>query len=270
MHKRMGVFSSAPAARASAGFTLVEMLFVIALIVLVASVVLSQLGDVQTSSQHGVISVTQGQLLENLTQYYALNNAWPDQLDSLLHFDNPGWSPYPSLLLDLFAVGGKQRLTIADPPLTALQVQSLTNAGLLAVMDHRLATELNPPANPNDSGVNARILAAGDKIAWLNDTTTEGQRIIASFSPPAGTRLAVFGLGVANGANRPVNPSHRPSLATTPTAPSLDGDLTRYRRFLAVFAVFNGGARAKLLGILDASGETAGENLRKSTGESPS
>lgn len=268
------------------GLTLAELVVVVLIIAILAGLVVTITSGSLDYAEYAATAVHQERIREGFSGYYLANGYWPDRLDSLLRLDPASlkWVSYSSLRADLAAP--------KDPPspddrfaistLTAGQLRSINLAGLKVVMDHLLFQEVAPPATPpetpSDSGLQPRALAISGRYVRVDEATLLGNRLYREVFPhafdtppdpdPAAVRLGVFGLGPESTAFRLIpGGSTKPTMERVPMAPErLSEHKGRYSRFLAVYAIFEDGRKAQLMGILDPSGATAAENRRKADG----
>ena len=70
--------------RAAAGFTLIELMIVMALIVILASIGLAMHANSQTRAREAVLKEDLFRLRDAIDQYYADKNAYPSSLDALV------------------------------------------------------------------------------------------------------------------------------------------------------------------------------------------
>src|SRR5262245_66218054 len=71
-------------ARASAGFTLIEVLVVVAILVILAGFILPKLDRAQLKANKGVAAANMGGVSRYIQTYRVMHNFYPDRWDSLL------------------------------------------------------------------------------------------------------------------------------------------------------------------------------------------
>jgi len=248
------------AGSARRGMTLLELVVVVSILAVLAAMLVPQLANMWRPAQTATEADTQGQLTNYLSLFEARTQAYPDRFDSLLTTD--GSAAYSRLSPDLLASTGKQKLTLTtltNDATSGYYLKSLQKGGIYNVMWHD-ETE----TTPSNSGTIEHALAVGSSVATINaSTTADGQNRITAFYPdglPTGTRLFVFGVG-------PACTAVGVTMNAAPVSPHPES-YTYYRRYLAVFAAYADGSRARLKGILDRHGDTLDDTLRKYQEES--
>jgi prepilin-type N-terminal cleavage/methylation domain-containing protein len=254
----------------SRGFTLIEMLLVLVVLAIVASLTIGTFGWVRRSANYAASSNTQGALMSNMEMYRVTfgNNSYPDRMDSLLVNDAGTYTPptyFTSGLANLIVP------TICD----ADQWASINNSGrgLRTVMDHTATYTAAIEGNPGNAATVARNFngaAAGSAdrtLAFVNTATTntEGQQLLRALGYvnettgipelPAGVSLVLLGVG-------PSNTALGKTLQTPPFDTNVDPS-KEYNRFVGVFAVYSPreGRRAQLKAILCPRGRILNRNL---------
>jgi prepilin-type N-terminal cleavage/methylation domain-containing protein len=242
------------------GLTLLELVIVVSILAVLAGLLVPQLANMWRPAQTAAEADTQGQLTNYLSMFETRTQAYPDQFDSLLA--NEGAAAYSKLNKDLLASSGKMKLTLAtltDDATSGMYLTSLTKAGIKNVMWHD-----ETATTPSNSGTIKHALAKGDKLPILNSATTaDGQNRITAFYTdglPNGTQLFVLGVG-------PACTAVGVTMNAAPVSPHPES-YTYYRRYLAVFAAYSDGTRARLKGILDRHGDTFDDTMRKYQEES--
>jgi prepilin-type N-terminal cleavage/methylation domain-containing protein len=258
-------FGFAPRSR---GFTLIEMLLVLVVLAIVASLTIGTFGWVRRSANYAASSNTQSALAANMEMYRATfgNNSYPDRLDSLL-VNDAGTYTAPTYFTS--GLVGLITPTICD----ADQWASINNGGrgLRTVMDHTATFSASLEGNPGNSATVARNFngaAAGSAdrtLAFVNPTSSEGQQLLRALgyvdettqlpALPTGVSLVLLGVGPSNTA-----------LGKTLQSPPFDTNVDpskEYNRFIGVFAVYSPreGRRAQLKAILCPRGRILNRNL---------
>ena len=248
-------------ARTARGFTLLELVVVVSVLVILAGLVLPKMYDYQFKANKGVGASNMHSLSKSIREYFSLNTLYPDNWDSLLDGSDL-WglgsaSTTPSL--DSRLTGGL--LTTAS--LTSGDLQSLNRVGITKVME--LSSDTTVP--PGDRFAIARTLASGGDIAVLNIANDDAKSIIRHYCPkyidttdtlvpPDSTKKKFVVLGVG-----PRSTLIGAALQEVPTYADTDHTLY-YDRMLAVFEVDSGGARADFLGVLGSDGSRLDEAVK--------
>jgi prepilin-type N-terminal cleavage/methylation domain-containing protein len=237
------------------GLTLIELVVVVAILAILAGLVIPQIDFLRRSADKAGASTAIAQVVGNLQLYRTTFGNYPDQFDSLLA--SPGAGGLYGKLSDELNAATTGKLSSAT--LTAQQLASLNEVGIKTVMDHDAASTV-----PADSGVSARSLAVGGKVAVVNTSSAAGLEIADSIYPPttasgdaipANVTLVVVGVG-------PRNKAVGTTLQSPPVYSSVNADTT-YNRILAVFAVYSDGRAAALKAALDSNGDYLNEELRE-------
>lgn len=247
------------------GFTLMELLVVLAIMALLASILIPKLATLEERSRAAVQAYSTADVARQLEIFNALNRKYPDGYDMLM--DGSG-AIYSKLSPQLKA----PNTVLTTATLSDTQLQSLSLAGV----GHAFLHDTAATVLPNDSGNDRRHFGTGtghDGTANVNtfvaiDETagSEGQAILVkdfglnpnrnypdtSASPYprlAANTYIVFGLG------------NRSTLVQNQVleAPTMEhaNSATSYSRALLVYEVPNTGtAKAKLVGVIGPDGRT--------------
>jgi len=247
--------------RLRGGFTLLEVVVVIGILAVLAGLLVPQLANMWRPAQTAAEADTQAELMNYLSLYEARTQSYPTQFDSLMGSD--GSAGYAQMSKDVF--GGKKKLTLTtltDDTTNGKYFTSLKKAGITTVMWHD--ETVSPPSN---SGTILHTLAAGDTLATINPSAgpfdTPRQDPQAAIYPaglPDGVKLIVLGIG-------PSCTAVGVTMASAPISPHPESYLY-YRRYLAVFAAYADGTRARLKAVLDRHADTLDDTLRKYQEES--
>jgi prepilin-type N-terminal cleavage/methylation domain-containing protein len=250
------------------GFTLIEMLIVVGILVTLAGLVLPNLDLFKQKANKGAGAANMADLSRSIQQYYAQFAAYPDYWDSLM--DNTGTALWAATYdagnnllpgLDSELTGGPvpgspTKLTTA-PISSAGYLRSLTRVGITKVLD---AAGTSASVYPTDRFNSApRVLALNAKVATINPADDDGKAIIAHLYPnsidssgspvvPAGKMLVVMGIG-------PRNSMLGSTVQEIPLYSNRDVTV-QYDRFLAVFEISDGGSPAHLKTVLGADGDS--------------
>ena len=203
------------------GFTLIEMLLVVAILVALAGFVLPKLDRINLKTNKGVSAGNMSGLSRYVQTYRIQHNVYPDRWDSMTDgtaLPTPG-QPGTTAGLDPQLVGGPptgspHKLiidTIHEQDASGgtgadHTVRSLTRMGIVNVLDWSTVST----ALPGNRFVTLRSLADGAKIATINKADGDGAAIIDRIYPqnklsggvsgsiPAGNHLVVLGFGPLN------------------------------------------------------------------------
>ena len=239
-----------------AGFTLIELVVVVGVLVVLAGFILPKLDTFKLKANKGVAAATMGSATQAIEVYRIQRDRYPDFWDSLLDATTTS-SLAPQLHPQLFGGPGTSAVKLTVVPISSQdELNSMGRLGITSVIDHNLVSEY-----PND-GANTppRALQVGDTIATVNAADGDGQAIIESFYPgsggvvPAGKTIWVLGLGS-------LNEMIGDTLYNAPFYPNAD-QLAYYSRYLACFEVDLGGSRARLLGCVGSDGDRLAEEIK--------
>jgi prepilin-type N-terminal cleavage/methylation domain-containing protein len=284
-----------------AGFTLLELIVVIGILVILAGLVVGKLDLLQVRANKGVAASNMSGVGRLIRLYRVSHQSFPDNWDSLIT-TNGGtrgttlWKATttdPSLLtskgLDPQAVGGPpagvhQKLTATT--LTDGQLYSLYRVGVRTVLDvdtaimGASATTVAPGNAFGSKGSTAAgftpfPLASGATVAMVNDGDSDGRAIISEFYAPwapnglysevdaAGSPFAGRRLMVFGFGplNQACLSSSDGALLECPTYSNAQNPALYYDRYLAVFDVSPSGKRARLVSILGSDGDRISEEV---------
>ncbi len=271
------------------GFTLVELVVVLAILVALAGLVISKVDFLRRQSTMATAAASTGDLANNIELYVTTNSAVPNGFDSLL--DETG-AVYTKLIGTNDDVGNLyQALTPVPVPNAGSdkRLNSLVRMGMSVVNDN-----LSTSTNATESGTSGRLIvsgtglvpsepitaAGGSNLALVNGSASQGASIwkavypsnIWTNSPPAGTTMVVdangttvslVAFGVGSGCSL---------VGTTMTTPpQMAGPDTTlfYYRYVAIFAIFSDGRRAQLKTVLDSFGRTTDGDISNYNSASP-
>ncbi len=250
--------------RSRKGFTILELVVVLAILVVLAGLVVSQLDGIVDRSHSATSADTLAEITKHLQTYRALHNGYPDGNDTLV--DATTGALYAKVSPSLLAPA---TLLNAPATLAPAQEQLLKAAGLNHVVTHDSTV-----AFPSDSGTVSQHVVAHDgssggvKFVTINVGTTA--------SPTDGRNLlgGAFGIGINNDTTADVNLYDFIVLGVGPkswmvgqvlaSAPVMGvEDAGRYyARPLVVFAVPKSGTGSvKFLGTLASNGTTLNGSL---------
>lgn len=271
--------------RRRSGFTLIEMIVVVAILVILAGLVLPKLDRAQLKANKGVAASNLGGVSRYIQTYRVMHNVYPDRWDSLLASVMPadasptlGAATLPALVfpgapaqepgVDPQLTGGPPtgsptKLTtttlVEDAVADVHEVRSLARMGITTVLDW------GSSGVPGDRFTEPRTLADGSVVATVNAADGDGRAIIDHIYPenrlpggvsgtvPSGKKLVVFGFG-------PLNTVIGDILQESPTYANTD-PTQYYNRNLAIFEVSAGGSRAELKAVVGGDADRIDEEV---------
>lgn len=236
------------------GFTLIELVVVIAIIAALAGLVIPQVSMLGRSTDMASSASCQAELTNNLQLFFVLQKRYPQGLDSLL---DTTFAEYASDTTDANtqtrglpysgADGTRLQDQIAPGTLTnaagAEFLRSFSRCGFDYVYDHDL-TVIN--SNNSTVGSAQRLTSTSP----FNIAEVTGAALIAKLCPQgllATERLVALGIG-------PRNSAIGKTITNCPIYNGCDGKY--YGRYIAVFKVYASGERAVLVGVIDSYGRT--------------
>lgn len=254
--------------RSTSGFTLIEMLVVVAILVILAGFILPKLDRAQLKANKGVAAANLGGVSRYIQTFRILHNRYPDGWDSL--YDRTG-AAMPSIEQGTSTdIGLEPQLTgpspnpeklVASPTtLVAGELRSLNRLGIGTVYDWDASESNHPGNNFNQS----HTLAVGDTVVEVNAADGDGAAIIDHIYPqnvvnstpgaiPSGKRLIAFGFG-------PLNECIGDVLQECPTYSNTD-PTKYYNRNIAIFEIDDGGSRCELKAVVGADADRIDEEI---------
>jgi prepilin-type N-terminal cleavage/methylation domain-containing protein len=246
--------------RKHSGFTLVELLVVVAVLAVLAGLLIPKFDSVQSKANHGAAASSVNDVGRLIQTFKVTKNRYPNGWDSLIDPATGNlWTAatldLPQLNSGLTGVLDPTKAKLTTTTVTAGQLGSLGRRGITTIYNLTAAST----ANAGDRFTTAETISATSKIAVLNRTTTAGKKIIDHIYPanlrPGGTsgtiptnkELAVFGFGNNN-------ELIGTSILETPFYGNADPVLV-YNRLLVVFEVDANGGNADFKGVLAADGD---------------
>jgi len=240
--------------RKHSGFTLIEMVVVLAVLAAVASLVIPKVDFVRRSADTATTANGQGNVASNLQFHRVAKGTFPNRFDSLIEGDAASTTIYGKLPMK-FSLGPGQFSVgpiHATPSPTTL---SYVFPSPFTLMNHDPAVTY-----ASDSGATEVPVA----VATTNFVKiVEGSTIAKGIYPPNGTfptttRPVLIALGVGPQCTAVGNSMISAPLYTT-TDPAAS-----YGRYIAIFAVYpeTPGKRAELKGVVDPAGQSVNTNLK--------
>lgn len=267
---------------ARSGFTLIEMVVVLVILVILAGLVVAKLDVFEMKANKGVSASNMAGISRYVQTYRILTTQYPDRWDSLL---GPGGTliapgaPGTTPGLDPQLVGGppagspnKLTTTTLSETATVHEVRSLARMGVTTVFDFPAVASWNDV--PGNMANVSRTLADGGTVATLRvqpyvaagaedgDALSILNHIYPSPTPivsvPAGKKLIVVGLGRLN---MLIGNTNQNGLLTDAPFYANTNQVQYYNRFLVVFECDSGGARARQVAVLGGDGDQLVEEV---------
>jgi prepilin-type N-terminal cleavage/methylation domain-containing protein len=240
-------------ARARRGFTLLELVVVLAILATLAGLVISQVAMFGRSTDMAASAKTQADIANNLQMFFVLQKRFPQYMDSLLLSDGAAPTGVYGPVNDPVTGQQVRGLPASSPALhadltlgtlTANQRRSFTRCGFDVVMDHSASV-----VNSNDSGTLQRTLPSSGTMqaAVITPGSPAAMKVYPGTNGlmPAGVQLVALGVG-------PRSSCIPKTMLNAPIYPGCDG--AYYGRYVAIFAVYETGERATLVGVCDSYG----------------
>lgn len=255
----------------ASGFTLLELVVVVAILVILAGILLPKFDLFKLKANKGVAASNMTDVSRIIQTYYAQNAVYPDRWDSLMVSATNLWDTAnastdgdqlePQLVGGPPAAASPHKLKVGTA-LVAGEARSLARIGITTIIDVDAAAT-GAPNDRFDAVSAARTIDTGTVLAELDLTDDDAKAIVNHIYPrqadpanpvfPTGKKLVVFGFGQQNTAVGNL-------VQEVPFYPNTD--VTKYySRFLAIFEVDNGGARADLMAVVGADGDQIGDEV---------
>ncbi|MBI3817405.1 MAG: prepilin-type N-terminal cleavage/methylation domain-containing protein [Planctomycetes bacterium] len=254
-------------ARIGRGFTLIELVVVVAVLAILAGIVLPKLDIFKLKANKATAAANMAGINQYVEAYRTQKDNYPDNWDSLMDEQNPtslfsGLDP--QLLGPVSGVpASPQKLattTIADQN----ELRSLNRVGIINTYNHVGG------GFPGDSASAKHQLSQGDTVATLNTADEDAKKIVAALYPklnplpgtaniPPGRKLVVFGLGPRN--QLCDNTDASATLHGAPFYANTD-QLKYYNRFLVIFEIFSNGSRCRMLATVGADADQLSEEIQ--------
>jgi prepilin-type N-terminal cleavage/methylation domain-containing protein len=245
------------------GFTLIELVVVLAIIAALAGLVIPQVSMLGRTTDMAASASNQAELANNLQLFFVLQKRYPQGLDSLLDTTGALYSsdttdantqtkglPYSGAdntrLQDQLFAGSLTNVTG-----TAEYLRSFSRAGFDWVHDHDTAL-----VNSNNSSTATQRLTSGSpflvaevRTPFTTPAAAGATPLWSKLSPTllANERLVAVGIG-------PRNTGIGKTMLNSPIYNGCDGKY--YGRYIAIFKIYPNGERAVLVGVIDSYGRT--------------
>lgn len=275
--------------RRARGFTLLELVIVIAIVAALAGLVIPQFSMMGRSTDMAASAKSQSDLSNNLGTYFVLQKRWPLGMDSLLVDDDQDGTP-DGVFTPVDDTQGNQRTGLPDsgPHLDrSLVMVNLadTSATVNAAGGPKFGFQ-PMPQSPDRTGFSRSFTRGGFEYVYDHDTTVLNANDSAKFSPQRDLDRDIGGTGcwVAAVDEDPANddaqfliqrllpegevdpdtilvavgigPNNDAISKTLTNAPIYPGAVDYYGRYVAIYKVYANGERPTLVGVVDAYGRT--------------
>jgi prepilin-type N-terminal cleavage/methylation domain-containing protein len=242
--------------RARAGFTLIEMVVVVAILVVLTGMVIPKLDVFKMKANKGVAAANMAGVDRYIETFRVQRDVYPDHFDSLLNHDGTTLSTN----LETQTIGpppNPVKLTTATI-VNDTELRSLNRVGITTV---QWLDDVTPGVFPSNSGTITHVLATNDTVATVNASDPDGLGILVSLypnsvppgTPPAGSHVIVFGVG-------PRSDMIGYDLHSAPFYANAD-QTKYYTRMFALFQANEDGSRASYLGSIGADGDILGDEV---------
>lgn len=256
--------------RRRAGFTLIELIIVLAVLASLAALVVPTLGFVKDQTDTSLAANGAQQALNNLETFKAATGRYPDRLDSLMDETGNFYQP-------IYDISGGTAPYIGEVTGSSDFIwYFIQNGGGMSEVAVHDSTNVPGASSfdPNKAGVSAPISSSPLNIV-REGTSYTGKRaaILSTCFPnqdptdvaagratvPEGHTLVLMGIGASNAAVGA-------TMAQAPLAPTKSAyDPDEYDRFIAVFDVTSGGpnfrGQMKLKAVLDPQFNVVARNI---------
>jgi len=240
------------------GFTLIELVVVLAILAAIAGLVIPQVASLGRTTDMAASAKSQSDLASNIQLYFVLQKRFPQGFDSLLttgaaaifNSDTTDANTQTTGLPYGGADGTRLQAQLQVSTLSTVTAapasdyrRSFSRAGFDYLYDHD-TTALNP--SNSTAGAAKRDVITGDiSVAEVIPTGALALKLVPD-GLKAGQRLVAVGIGPRNAAIG----------KTIVNCPIYNGADKYYGRYVAVFMVYATGERATLVGVIDSYGRT--------------
>jgi prepilin-type N-terminal cleavage/methylation domain-containing protein len=239
--------------RSKQGFTLIELVVVLAIVAALAGLIVPQVGMLGRTTDMASSAKNQADLANNIQMFFVLQKRFPQGMDSLIDMSGAIYAsdttdgntqtrglPYSG------ADGTRLQAQLSVAALTnasgAEYLRSFQRAGFDFVYDHDITV-----VNSNNSGTTQRLLTTTPvNVAEVNPTGPLALKLVPA-GVQNGQRLVALGIG-------PKNSAIGKTVQQSPIYNGCDGKY--YGRYVAVFMIYATGERATLVGVIDSYGRT--------------
>lgn len=253
-------------ANQASGFTLVELIIVLAILAVTAGIIVSRFGSIDRDAKITVSVSNMNDLTRTMDAFFALNGGhYPDGWDSLL--DSTDTTSIYGGNGNALQNTGVWAAWLTSSPITTEELTSMkrvssniTGGGPtgvnVTVYDHDPTATV---ANQSTDGATVRALAANSDCAFVDDSVASGQAVYASFNLTPDPTYRLLALGVGPHIN--MIGSREGGLAEVPIADdAAPNQEYGYRRFVALFRVHTAQAQgrpfAEFVGVVTSYGKT--------------
>ena len=270
-------------ARKRAGFSLMELMVVVAILAVLAGLVIAKIDYARRDANMAAGALSCGDVAQNIQLYLATTERLPSGLDSLLDttgalYAGPGSSGggiigitdgvgnIPSQTTPVSFTAGDKRLNSLFR--VGMSFVNSMNASASNASDAGTVQQLLGTTSPTGTTLNAANLLCvnGNSAIWNSVFppnvwgTASGTSMEVN---PAGVTVTLVCLGVGPG-----NSMNGVSMMSPPQYPGPDSNVYYYR-YIAIFAVYSDGSRAQLKGVVDPYGRTIDSSLQQYSTSGP-
>jgi prepilin-type N-terminal cleavage/methylation domain-containing protein len=261
--------------RRSGGFTLIELVVVLAILAAAAGLLIPRLDFMRRSADTASAATGMNQLMSNLQLFRTVKGTYPDRFDSLLQGTDAAPGTPDPVDDSASAAGADPYEKLFNHPASAFEpfkIPVFTGApgtdqsglSFLHLIGPNLYDHSLDATFATDSGsvlrdVSTAYAATGFwvarvKIAGSSTATNIRNSIYTDGVMPTGVTLVALGVGARCTAN-----------GVTMSAPPLYAGVNPedyYGRFIAIFAVYTSGKRAELKAVVDPTGQVVNAQIR--------
>jgi len=234
----------------NSGFTLIELVVVLAILAAIAGLVIPQIDGLRRSSDKGTASHTIGAVSNNTQLFRTLKGSYPERFDSLV--DAGTSTLYPKL-------SPKVSVAMSTTTLTANELKSLTDVGIKNLMYHVDGATSFGQKLPGNTGITETLLTTGTSVVFLDPAAAANSKrtnMIGSCYPDgipldstSNPILKIVIVGVGQNTT-----SIGQTMQSAPSYQGVDPN-KEYNRYMLAFGVYATGKRARLLGAFDSTGD---------------
>jgi general secretion pathway protein G len=265
-------FRSPHRSSVSSGFTLIELVVVLAILAAVAGLLIPRLDFLRRSADTATAATGMNQAMSNIQLYRTVKGSYPSQFDSLLEgpvaapsgipgtvpmyarlFNHPS-EPFESFFIaDFTGAPGTDQSWLSFLHVIGPKLYDHSTTATYASDSGTTLRDVHPTPDPTPATYEG-FWVARVKLAGSSTATTIRNSIYTDGVVPAEVTLVALGIGPKCTAN-----------GVTMTAPPLYAGINPedyYGRFIAIFAVYSTGKRAELKAVVDPTGSVVNAQLK--------